>query len=296
MARWAYVNGRYLPHAQATVHVEDRGFQFADGVYEVVTVIDGRFADFDGHMERLGRSLGELRLPWPASPHTVTFIARELIRRNGIVNGALYLQVTRGVAPRDFRFPAGTRPTLVMTAKRIAAFATAEQLDRGVAVITVPDIRWGRRDIKSVALLPQALAKQQAREAGAYEAWMVDPDGTVTEGSSSNAWIVSGEGRVVTRPPSTRILNGVTRLSLLRLAAARGMEVEERTFTVDEALAAREAFLSSSGTFAMPVTRIDGRPIGDGRPGPVALTLRQAYLDHVAGPHRSGPHCPGRVA
>ncbi|NUB23774.1 D-amino-acid transaminase [Azospirillum brasilense] len=282
MARWAYVNGRYLPHRQAAVHVEDRGFQFADGVYEVVTLLDGRFADMDGHMERLGRSLSELRMDWPAAPRVVTMIARELVRRNGVRNGALYIQVTRGVAPRDFKFPADTPATLVMTVKRVTAFAKPEQLEKGVAVVTVPDIRWGRRDIKTVGLLAPVLAKQQAAESGAYEAWLIDPDGTVTEGSSSNAWIVTQDGVLVTRPPSQKILNGITRLSLLRLAGERGIPVEERSFTVEEALAAREAFVSSAGTFALPVTRIDGKPVGEGRPGPVTRALRQAYLDYVA--------------
>ncbi len=283
MAQWAYVNGRYLPHRQATVHVEDRGFQFADGVYEVVTLLDGRFADLEGHMERLGRSLRELRMDWPAAPRVVTMIARELVRRNGVANGSLYIQVTRGVAPRDFRFPAHASPTLVMTVKRVTAFAKPEQLEKGVAVVTVPDIRWGRRDIKTVGLLAPVLAKQQAAEAGAYEAWLIDPDGTVTEGSSSNAWIVTRDGTLVTRAPSEKILNGITRLSLLRLARERGIPVEERSFTLEEALAAREAFVSSAGTFALPVTRIDGKPVGEGKPGPVAMTLRQAYLDYVAG-------------
>ncbi len=283
MARWAYVNGRYLPHAQATVHVEDRGFQFADGVYEVVTILDGRFADLDGHMGRLGRSLAELRMDWPAAPRVVERILRELARRNGLVNGSIYLQITRGVAPRDFKFPANTKPTLVMTAKRVAAFAKPEQLEQGVAVVTVPDIRWGRRDIKTVGLLAPVLAKQQAAESGAYEAWLVDSDGTVTEGSSSNAWIVTRSGVLVTRPPSHTILNGITRLSLLRLAAERGISVEERPFTVEEALSAREAFVSSAGTFALPVTRIDGRPVGDGKPGAVTMALRQAYLDYAKG-------------
>ncbi|NUB12121.1 D-amino-acid transaminase [Azospirillum brasilense] len=282
MARWAYVNGRYLPHRQAAVHVEDRGFQFADGVYEVVTLLDGRFADMDGHMERLGRSLSELRMDWPAAPRVVTMIARELVRRNGVRNGSLYIQVTRGVAPRDFKFPADTPATLVMTVKRVTAFAKPEQLEKGVAVVTVPDIRWGRRDIKTVGLLAPVLAKQQAAESGAYEAWLIDPDGTVTEGSSSNAWIVTQDGVLVTRPLSQKILNGITRLSLLRLAGERGIPVEERSFTVEEALAAREAFVSSAGTFALPVTRIDGKPVGEGRPGPVTRALRQAYLDYVA--------------
>lgn len=283
MAQWAYVNGRYLPHARATVHVEDRGFQFADGVYEVVTILDGRFADLEGHMARLGRSLNELRIAWPSAPRVVERIARELARRNGLVNGSLYIQITRGVAPRDFKFPANAKPTLVMTAKRVRAFAKPEHLEHGVSVITVPDIRWGRRDIKTVGLLAPVLAKQQAAESGAYEAWLVDPDGTVTEGSSSNAWIVTGQGTLVTRPPSEKILNGITRLSLLRLAAERQIPVEERPFTLEEAQAAREAFVSSAGTFALPVTRIDGRPIGDGKPGPVTMALRQAYLDYVAG-------------
>ncbi len=282
MARWAYVNGRYLPHRQAAVHVEDRGFQFADGVYEVVTLLDGRFADLDGHMERLGRSLSELRMDWPAAPRVVTMIARELARRNGVRNGSLYLQVTRGVAPRDFKFPANVPSTLVMTVKRVSAFAKPEQLEKGVAVVTVPDIRWGRCDIKTVGLLAPVLAKQQAAESGAYEAWLIDPDGRVTEGSSSNAWIVTQDGVLVTRAPSQKILNGITRQSLLRLAGERGIPVEERSFTVEEALAAREAFVSSAGTFALPVTRIDGKPVGEGRPGPVTRTLRQAYLDYVA--------------
>ncbi|WP_029007943.1 D-amino-acid transaminase [Azospirillum halopraeferens] len=283
MARWAYVNGRYVPHALAAVHVEDRGFQFADGVYEVVTVLDGRFADLEGHLARLHRSLAELRLPAPASNRVLVFVMGELVRRNGLRNGSVYMQVTRGVAPRDFRFPpAGTPPTLVMTTRSVQRFATPEQVEQGVSVITIPDIRWGRRDIKSVALLPQVLGKQRAADAGAFEAWMIDPDWTVTEGCSSNAWIVTGQGVLVTREPGMRILNGVTRLSLLRLAREGGIPVEERPFTVEEAYGAREAFLSSAGTFALPVTRIDGRTVGDGRPGPVATTLRAAYLADAA--------------
>lgn len=283
MARWAYVNGRYVPHGAASVHVEDRGFQFADGVYEVVVVLDGRLADLDGHLDRLERSLAELRMDPPVGRRTLAFIISELVRRNRLRNGSVYMQVTRGVAPRDFRFPPPRRSTLVLTTRRIDRWATAEQLDTGVSVITIPDIRWGRRDIKTVGLLAQVLGKQQAGEAGAFEAWQIDPDGTVTEGCSSNAWIVTADGTLVTREASPRILNGVTRLALLRLARGRGLRVEERPFTPEEALAAREAFLSSAGTFAMPVTRIDGRPVGEGRPGPVTLGLRQAYLDEVRG-------------
>lgn len=281
MARWAYVNGRYLPHDRAAVHIEDRGYQLADGVYEVVTVIDGRFADMDGHLDRLGRSLDALRIPWPVERRVLERILRELARRNRVRNGAIYFQVTRGVAPRDFRFPTPRPSALVVTTRHVARWTQPGQLEEGVSVITIPDIRWGRRDIKTVGLLAQVLGKQQAAEAGAYEAWMVDGDGTVTEGCSSNAWIVTAGGTLVTREPSAKILNGVTRLSLLRLARAAGQSVEERAFTVAEALQAREAFLSSAGTFALPITRIDGQTIGTGRPGPFTLALRQAYLDDV---------------
>ncbi|HYH39547.1 MAG TPA: D-amino-acid transaminase [Azospirillum sp.] len=281
MARWAYVNGRYLPHDRAAVHIEDRGFQLADGVYEVVTVLGGRFADMDGHLDRLGRSLDALRIPWPVSRRVLEQVLRDLARRNGIHDGAVYMQVSRGVAPRDFRFPSPRPSSLVVTTRRVQRWTQPGQLEDGVPVITIPDIRWGRRDIKTTGLLAQVLGKQQAAEAGAFEAWMVDPDGTVTEGCSSNAWIVTAEGTLVTRDPSHKILNGVTRLALLRLARAAELPVEERPFTVAEALAAREAFLSSAGTFALPVTSIDGHAIGTGKPGPVALGLRRAYIDDV---------------
>ena len=284
MPRLAYVNGRYLPHTQALVHVEDRGYQFADGVYEVVTIIDGRFADLDGHMVRLGRSLGELSIGWPVSRPVLEMIIRELVRRNGVDNGLVYLQVTRGVAPRDFKFPEPkVKPALVVTTRKVARFATPAQLENGVGVLTIPDIRWLRRDIKTVGLLAQALGKQKAAEAGCYEAWMVDTDGLVTEGCSANAWIVTPAGVLVTRQPDHMILNGITRLSLLRLAGELGLAVEIRPFTVAEAYGAREAFVSSATTFALPVTRIDGRAIGDGKPGPISLRLRAAYFAAVAG-------------
>ena len=284
MPRLAYVNGRYLPHTQARVHGEDRGYQFADGVYEVVTIIDGRFADLDGHMVRLGRSLGELSIGWPVSRPVLEMIIRELVRRNGVDNGLVYLQVTRGVAPRDFKFPEPkVKPALVVTTRKVARFATPAQLENGVGVLTIPDIRWLRRDIKTVGLLAQALGKQKAAEAGCYEAWMVDADGLVTEGCSANAWIVTPDGTLVTRQPDHMILNGITRLSLLRLAGELGLAVEIRPFTVAEAYGAREAFVSSATTFALPVTRIDGRAIGDGKPGPISLRLRAAYFAAVAG-------------
>lgn len=280
MPRIAYVNGRYQPHDQAQVHIEDRGFQFADGVYEVVSIVNGILADEEGHLTRLARSMNELRLPWPVSPATLRFVMREVARRNRTRNGLLYIQITRGQAPRDFRFPADPSPTLVVTC-RATTFGSPASLEKGVAVITIPDIRWTRRDIKSVALLGQVLGKQQAVEAGAFEAWQVDPDGTVTEGCSSNAWILTAEGTLVTRAASPRILNGITRLALLDIAADAGTPVEERSFTVEEAYAAREAFVSSASTFCLPVVRIDGKPVGDGHPGPLGRRLRQAYLDRL---------------
>lgn len=280
----AFVNGRYLPHAQARVAVEDRGFQFADGVYEVVAIVEGRLVDVDGHMDRLARSLGELRIAWPMSRPALSLVMRELIRRNGVTTGLIYLQITRGAAPRDFKFPVpAVRPTLVMTVRRVARFGSPAQLADGVAVITIPDIRWLRRDIKSVSLLPQVLGKQQAVEAAAFEAWMVDTDGLVTEGCSSNAWIVTADGTLVTRPTDHLILAGVTRGSLLRLADELGIAVDLRPFSVAEACTAREAFLSSATTFALPVTRLDDQPVGDGQPGDLTRRLRQAYLEAVCG-------------
>lgn len=280
MPRIAYVNGRYLSHGDARVHIEDRGFQFADGVYEVVTIVDGKPADADGHLERLARSLKELSIPLPVKPATLCFIMGEMVRRNRVRHALLYIQITRGVAPRDFRFPANPAPTLVLTCRR-TAFQPPSTLEKGVAVITMPDIRWLRRDIKSTSLLPQVLGKQKAADAGAFEGWQVDPDGFVTEGCSSNAWIVTADGTLVTRAPSHEILNGITRLSILECARGLDIAFEERPFSVPEAYAAREAFISSASTFALPVTRIDGKTIGDGKPGPLCLRLRQAYMDHI---------------
>ncbi len=280
MPRIAYVNGRYLPHGDAAVHIEDRGFQFADGVYEVVTIVDGKLADADGHLTRLARSLKELSIPWPVKPATLRFIMGEMVRRNRAHHALLYIQITRGVAPRDFRFPKNPAPTLVLTCRR-TAFQPASTLEKGVAVITMPDIRWLRRDIKSTSLLPQVLGKQKAAEAGAFEGWQVDGQGFVTEGCSSNAWIVTADGTLVTRQPSHEILNGITRLSILDCARELGIAFEERAFSVAEGYAAREAFISSASTFALPVTRIDGHTIGDGRPGALSLRLRQAYMDHI---------------
>ena len=282
MPRQAYVNGRYLPHGQAAVHIEDRGFQFADGVYEVVPVRRGALIDEEPHLDRLERSLGELRIAMPMHRRAIKLISRELIRRNDLHDGFVYMQITRGVAPRDHGFPARATPTLVMTTRRTKPHREA-LLRNGVSVITAPDIRWRRCDIKSVALLPNVLVKQAAVEAGAYEAWQVDDEGRVTEGSSTNAWIVTSDGTAVTRNATQAILNGITRLSLLKLIRAAGYGFEERPFTVAEAKAAREAFLTSSTSFVMPVTRIDGAPVGDGRPGALTAALRQHYLDYMAG-------------
>ncbi len=279
MPRYAYVNGRYVPHGDAAVHIEDRGFQFADGVYEVVSIHQGRLVDEAGHLDRLQRSLGELRLDAPMSRRALSLVMRELIRRNRVRNGLIYLQITRGVAPRDFKFPKDTAPTLVMTTRRIAGAASATLSDDdGVSVITIPDIRWKRRDIKTVALLPQALGKQKAADAGAFEAWQVDDDGYVTEGCSSNAWIVTKEGVLVTRPATNDILNGITRQSILAIAEREGYGFEERPFTVAEALDAREAFLTSATTYVKPITRVDGKSIGNGHPGSLSSSLRGHYV------------------
>ncbi|TDQ81528.1 D-alanine aminotransferase [Dongia mobilis] len=281
MGRVAYVNGRYVPHGQANVHIEDRGYQFADGVYEVVPVIDGVLIDEELHLDRLGYSLGELRIAWPVARPVLRLILREMLARNHLGRGIIYFQVTRGVAPRDHKFPARTKSSLVVTTKRLAPPAPA-LLENGVAVASQPDIRWQRCDIKSLSLLPNILAKQAAHESGAFEAWLVDANGVVTEGSSTNAWIVTRSGEIVTHPTGRGILGGVTRRSLVQLAEASGLALVERGFTLVEAQAAAEAFLTSSSAFVLPVTRIDGQPVGDGRPGPVTRRLREIYLANVA--------------
>ncbi len=282
MPRIAYVNGRYLPFADARVSVEDRGFQFADSVYEVCEVRAGRLVDERRHIARLERSLGELRIARPMAPAALSVVLHETVRRNRVVDGIVYLQISRGVARRDFAFPApGLKPTLVVTARGSDVARLARMAAEGVAVISVPDIRWGRVDIKSTALLPNVLAKQAAREQGAREAWLVDADGFVTEGASSNAWIVTDDGTLVTRPLGPDILPGVTRAGVRELAATQGLTLTERPFTLAEAYAAREAFITSASQIVLPVTRIDGRPIGTGAPGPTALALRRAYHDRA---------------
>jgi len=278
MSRIAYVNGRYLPLAHACVNVEDRGYQFSDGVYEVCEVRGGRLVDERRHVERLQRSLSELRIAMPMSPAALGVVLREVVRRNRVRWGIVYLQITRGVSRRDHAFPpAGTAPSVVVTARNLDLAAAEKLAADGVAVVTVPDNRWQRVDIKSVSLLPNVLAKQTAREQGAREAWFVDADGRITEGSSSNAWIVTRDGKVVTRHADHAILKGITRAVVADVLKGQGLEFEERAFTLDEAHAAREAFVTSASQIVTPVVRIDGRPVGNGAPGLIATALRRDY-------------------
>lgn len=278
MSRVAYVNGRYLRHSEAKVAVEDRGYQFADGVYEVCEVRGGRLVDESRHMGRLDRSLRELKIARPMSPSALGVVLRETIRRNRVRDGIVYLQVTRGTARRDFPFPAeNTRPSLVVTARNNDLERLGQLAAEGVSVITVPDLRWKRVDIKSVALLPNVLAKQTAREQGAREAWLVDSQGRITEGSSSNAWIVSRDGKLITHPLGQDILPGITRSVVIDMIKAQGLTFEERSFTVEEAYEAREAFITSASQIVLPVVSIDGRPVGNGAPGLVTSALRRDY-------------------
>ncbi len=282
MPRIAYANGRYLPHGEAAVHVEDRGYQFADGVYEVCAVRSGRLVDEARHMARLKRSLGELRIGWPLKPAALAVVLREVVRRNRIGDGLVYLQVTRGVAPRNHAFPVGAvAPSLVVTALPVNTAALEKRAEEGVSVITVPENRWERVDIKTVSLLPNVLAKQKAKEAGAFEAWFVDGQGNVTEGSSTNAWIVTAGGTIVTRSAEAGILRGVTRTGVLDVAAGTALPLEERPFSVSEALAASEAFLTSASSKVTAVIRINDVVIGNGRPGPVTSCLRRLFSEQV---------------
>src|SRR5215475_394770 len=282
MSRIAYVNGRYVPHRDAMVHVEDRGYQFADGIYEVCEVRAGALVDARRHLQRLVRSLGELRVGLPMSVAALGVVLRETVRRNRVRDGLVYLQITRGVARRDFLFPpASVQPSVVVTARSLDHDRIERTAHDGIAVVTVPDNRWERVDIKSVSLLPNVLAKQAARAAGAKEAWLVDADGFVTEGASSNAWIVTPDGTLVTRPAEHGILRGITRSVVLDVIAAQNLAFEERKFSVEEAYAAREAFVTSASQTVMPVISIDGRPVGNGAPGLVATTLRQDFPDHA---------------
>jgi D-alanine transaminase len=274
----AYVNGSFVPMADAKVSVLARGFLFADGIYEVAAVLDGKLIDNASHLARLQRSVGEIALALPETLERIQEIQRELIARNNLVNGMVYLEVTRGVdTGRDFAFPKVVKPTLVMFTS-VKDIVNAPSAKKGIGVITVPDIRWTRRDIKSVALLAQVLAKQAAAEAGAGEAWMIE-DGKITEGGSSSAFILTQDDVLVTRNNSSAILPGCTRKAVVALAEERQLRVEERPFTVEEALAAKEAFTTSATLFVQAVISIDGKPVADGKPGPMTLRLREIYVD-----------------
>jgi D-alanine transaminase len=274
----AYVNGAFVPLSEARVSILDRGFLFADGIYEVSAVLDGKLVDNESHLARLERSVGEIKLALPETVARIKEIQHELIARNQLRDGLVYIQVTRGAdVGRDFAFPKGVKPTLMMftSVKDIVNAASAKT---GIGVITVPDIRWSRRDIKSVALLAQVLAKQAAAEAGCGEAWMIE-DGKVTEGGSSSAFILTKDDVLVTRENSSAILPGCTRKAVVKLAEERQLRIEERAFTVEEALKAKEAFITSASSFVQPVVKIDGKTVADGKPGPMAMRLREIYID-----------------
>jgi D-alanine transaminase len=282
MSRIVFLNGLFLPIEEAKVPFMDRGFLFGDGIYEGIGVLDGRLVDNEAHLERLERSLREVRIPNPYTRAEWTNVEEELARRNNLTEGFIYFQVTRGVAERDFMFPNEVTPTVAMFTQA-KSIMNAPAAETGIAVITVPDLRWKRRDIKSINLLAQVLAKQTAKEAGAQEAWMVE-DGFVTEGGSSSGFIVTKEGRIVVRPLSNAILPGITRQSLLALSKDEGIALEERLFTVAEAYEAAEAFLTSASNFVLPIVSIDGRMIGNGKPGPITKRLRETYIRMARSP------------
>lgn len=277
MSRIVYVNGRFVPESEAQVSVFDRGFLFGDGVYEVSSVLDGGLVDNAAHLARLERSLGALGMASPATPEEIVRAQKELIARNELDEGVVYLQITRGPADRDFAYPADPKPTLVMFTQE-KALVDNPLAARGIMVVTVPEVRWKHRDVKTVGLLAASMAKQAALDAGADDAWMVE-DGFVTEGSSNNAYIVTGGGVVVTRHLGSEILHGITRAVVLTLARERQIAIEERPFTVEEAKDAAEAFITSASTFVLPVVGIDGETVGDGTPGPITRRLREIYVE-----------------
>ncbi len=277
MSRTVYVNGEYLPEEEAKISVFDRGFLFADGVYEVTSVLGGKLIDFEGHAKRLERSLSELEMASPVTSDELLAIHRELVARNGIEEGLVYLQITRGAADRDFAYPEGATPSIVLFTQAKPGLADSPKAKEGLKIISIEDQRWGRRDIKTVQLLYPSMGKMAAKKAGADDAWMVE-DGHVTEGTSNNAYIVKN-GTIVTRHLGNEILHGITRAAVLRFAREAQMQVEERPFTLDEAKSADEAFITSASTFVMPVVQIDDAPVGQGAPGPVASRLREIYLE-----------------
>ncbi len=280
MARIIYVNGRYSPYSQAIIHVEDRGFQFADGVYEVCFIHNHAIVDLDGHLDRLDRSLGELRMAPPMSRAALIHVMNETLRRNKICNGYTYLQVTRGAAPRAFSFPAdGIGSSLICMARPHDEKKNNALAKKGISAMTVPDIRWARRDIKSISLLPQMLASQTALDQGCAEALLVEDDGFITEGSHSNAWMVDHDNRLLTRRADNSILRGRTREAVAATIDELGLKLEERAFSVDEAMAAKEVFVTSTTALLMPVVQIDGKQIGNGVPGDISNKLRQLICD-----------------
>ena len=279
MPRFAYVNGRYVRHAEAAVHIDDRGFVFADAVYEVCQVQQGFIIDMTRHLDRLDRSLGELRMHAPMPRAALAGIMREVLRRNRVVNGMVYCQVTRGVARRDHVFPSPeVRASLIVTAKSLNPAVNAAKYATGIKAATVFDNRWGRVDIKTVGLLPNVLARQQAKVAGAQEAIFVDANGDVTEGGATNLWIVDKAGKLITRPADHTILRGITRTTLMDVAAKLGIEVEERRFAVSEMLEAREVFITGATTICLPVVSVDGKTIANGHPGMTAQKIREAFF------------------
>ena len=287
MSRIAYVNGRYGPKAAAAVAIDDRGYQFADGIYEVIEISAGELIDEDGHVARLHRSLRELRIDAPLTEPALALVLRETVRRNRVRDGIVYIQVTRGVAPRDHIFPdPPVKPSIVVTAKSTDRARIDAKASAGIKVITTPDLRWKRPDIKSISLLPNVLAKQDARLRGAGEAWLTNADGLIHEGASSNAWIIDDDRKLITHPVNQSILNGITRTTLLRLIETLGLAMEERPFSVDEAHKAREAFITGATSIVTPVVAIDDQPVGDGHPGPIALDLRRRF-------HAAARHTPG---
>ena len=283
MSKISFVNGRYVPAVNATVNVEDRGYQFADGVYEVIAVAGSRLIDLEPHLERLNRSLLNLEIEWPCSERVLKIILRKLLNQNRLKDGIVYIQVTRGVAPRTHAFPKErVRPSLVVTVSH-AGRPSVRQLEEGVKVVTMPENRWQRPDIKSVSLLPNVLAKQYAVENNAFETWFIDDEQTVTEGASTNAWIVLVGQEIVTRPLGNAILGGITRMKLIELAKAGNMRITERPFSIEEALNAEEAFISSTTSFVTPVIAIDGEVVGSGKPGPVTRNLLAMYREQFFG-------------
>lgn len=279
MSRIAYVNGAYTPHGRSVVHIDDRGYQFGDGIYEVWAVFDGRLADAEGHFTRLERSLREIDIVPPMGRAALTVVLRETLRRNRVRDGLVYLQITRGVARRDHVFPsADTPPSIIVTARSVDRAGAEAKAAKGIAVFTTPENRWGRCDIKTTNLLPNVLAKEASKKQGGGEAWFVDADGLVTEGGSSNAWIITADGVLVTRPTTANILRGITRSTLMQVIAEHQLKVEERGFSVAEALNAREAFITGAGSLVLPVVAVDGKKIGEGTPGPIAKQLRAAYI------------------